>query len=403
LKKAGSGNPVFLLDEVDKMSVDFRGDPSSALLEVLDPEQNATFNDHYLDLDYDLSRVMFICTANNLHEIPRPLQDRMEIIQLPGYIESEKLQIARDYLVPKEREANGLNEEQVSFSDAAILEIIRRYTRESGVRSLQREIASVCRKVAREVVKQGDAYQKTKVTPAVVKKLLGVGKYRFGQKEDVSLVGVCTGLAFTEVGGELLQTEVSVTPGKGKLQVTGRLGEVMQESANAAMSYVRSRAKQLGLNRDFYSKVDIHIHVPEGATPKDGPSAGITIATAISSALTGLPVRCNVAMTGEITLRGRVLPIGGLKEKLIAALRGGIDTVLIPKDNEKDLRDIPANVKRGLEIVLVDHMDEVLLRALELDDPGRLEHVGDHSIDEIYEVPPTAGPAAELPAPSDIN
>ena len=238
----------------------------------------------------------------------------------------------------------------------------------------------------------------------MVKKLLGVAKYRFGRKEDESLVGVCTGLAFTEVGGELLQTEVSVTPGKGKLQVTGRLGEVMQESANAAMSYVRSRAKQLGLNRDFYSKVDIHIHVPEGATPKDGPSAGITIATAISSALTGLPVRANVAMTGEITLRGRVLPIGGLKEKLIAALRGGIDTVLIPKDNEKDLRDIPANVKRGLDIVMVEHMDEVLVRALELDDPGRLAHVGDHSIDEIYEVPPTAGPAAaELPAPTDIN
>ncbi len=403
LKKAGSGNPIFLLDEIDKMSVDFRGDPSSALLEVLDPEQNDTFNDHYLDLDYDLSKVMFVCTANNLHQIPRPLQDRMEIIQLPGYIESEKLQIGREYLVPKEREANGLTEEQVSFSDAALLEIIRRYTRESGVRSLQRELAAVCRKVARDVVKQGDAYQKTKVTPAVVKKLLGPARYRFGQREDESLVGVCMGLAYTEVGGELLQTEVSVTPGKGKLQVTGRLGEVMQESANAAMSYVRSRAKQLGLSRDFYSKVDIHIHVPEGATPKDGPSAGITIATAISSALTGIPVRCNVAMTGEITLRGRVLPIGGLKEKLIAALRGGIDTVLIPAENEKDLKEIPSNIKRGLDIRTVEHMDEVLVHALELEDPSRLAHAGDHPIDEIYEVPPTPGTSTELPAPTDIN
>jgi len=405
LKKAGTSNPVFLLDEVDKMSVDFRGDPSSALLEVLDPEQNGTFVDHYLDTEYDLSRVMFVCTANNLHEIPRPLQDRMEIITLPGYIESEKLQIARDYLVPKELEANGLNEDQIAFSDSAILEIIRGYTRESGVRSLQREIASVCRKIARDVVKQGDAYQKTRITPGVVKKLLGVAKHRYGKKEEDSLVGVCTGLAYTEVGGELLQTEVSATPGKGKLQVTGRLGEVMQESANAAMSYVRSRAKQLGLARDFYSKVDIHIHVPEGATPKDGPSAGITIATAISSALTGLPVRSNVAMTGEITLRGRVLPIGGLKEKLIAALRGGIDTVLVPKDNEKDLKDIPPNIKRGLDIVLVDHMDEVLVRALDLDDPSRLAHVGNHRIDEIYEVPPGAARTpADLPThPADIN
>jgi len=404
LKKAGSSNPVFLLDEVDKMSVDFRGDPSSALLEVLDPEQNGTFSDHYLDVDYDLSRVMFICTANTLHQIPRPLQDRMEIIQIPGYIESEKLQIARQYLVPKEREANGLGEEQITFSDAAILEIVRRYTRESGVRSLQREIASVCRKVAREVVKQGDAYRNTKITPGTVRKLLGAAKYRFGEKEAESLVGVCTGLAFTEVGGELLQAEASVTPGKGKLQLTGRLGDVMQESANAALSYVRSRAKQLGLARDFYSKVDIHIHVPEGATPKDGPSAGITVATAVASALTGIPVRSNVAMTGEITLRGRVLPIGGLKEKLIAALRGKIDTVLIPKDNEKDLKEIPPNVKRGLVIHMVEHMDEVLVRALDLEDPTRLQHVGDHSLDEIYEVPPPAPAApAELPAPADIN
>ena len=402
LKKAGSGNPVFLLDEVDKMSMDFRGDPSAALLEVLDPEQNHAFNDHYLDLDYDLSRVMFVCTANVLSQIPRPLQDRMEIIQLPGYIESEKLAIANDYLVPKQREANGLTEEHIHFTDAALLEVIRHYTREAGVRSLEREIASICRKVARQVVKQGEGASRTKITPAQVKKLLGVAKYRFGQAEDDDRVGVCTGLAYTEVGGELLQTEVSVTPGKGKLQVTGRLGEVMQESAGAALSYIRSRAKQLGLTRDFYSKVDIHIHVPEGATPKDGPSAGITIATAIASALTRVPVRSNVAMTGEITLRGRVLPIGGLKEKMIAALRGGVDTVLIPKENEKDLADIPAAIKRNLTIQSVDHMDEVLVSALSLADPQAFLRAGDHDFDEIHEVPPGSAPV-EIPAPPGVN
>lgn len=387
LKKAGSGNPIFLLDEVDKMSMDFRGDPSSALLEVLDPEQNHTFNDHYLDIDYDLSRVMFICTANVLHEIPRPLQDRMEVIQLPGYIESEKLQIAKNYLVKKEREANGINESHIEFTDAGLLEIIRFYTRESGVRNLEREIASVCRKVAKEVVKQGDAAKKARVTPAAVKRYLGPHKMRHGQAEEVAQVGLCTGLAFTEVGGELLQTEVAVTAGRGKLVVTGRLGEVMQESANAAMSYVRQRAKQLGLVQDFYSKVDIHIHVPEGATPKDGPSAGITIATAISSALTRVPVRANVAMTGEITLRGRVLPIGGLKEKLIAAHRGGIDTVLIPKENEKDLKDIPVQIKRAMTIIPVEHMDEVLANALALDDVAGFLQDGDHVVDAIFEVP----------------
>jgi ATP-dependent Lon protease len=402
LKKAGSGNPVFLLDEVDKMSMDFRGDPSSALLEVLDPEQNHTFNDHYLDLDYDLSRVMFVCTANVLSQIPRPLQDRMEIIQIPGYIESEKLSIAKQFLVRKQREANGLSEEHIEFTDSALLEIVRHYTRESGVRNLEREIASICRKVAREVVKAGDAATLTKITPARVKKLLGVQKFRFGRAEEGDRVGVCTGLAYTEVGGELLQTEVSVTPGKGKLQVTGRLGEVMQESANAAMSYVRSRAKQLGLTRDFYSKVDIHIHVPEGATPKDGPSAGITIATAIASALTRVPIRSNVAMTGEITLRGRVLPIGGLKEKLIAALRGGIDTVLIPKENERDLADIPPIVKRGLQLVSVDHMDEVLASALALGDPERFLRDGDHDFDDIHELPPHER-AVEVPAPPGVN
>jgi ATP-dependent Lon protease len=404
LKKAGSGNPIFLLDEVDKMSTDFRGDPSSALLEVLDPEQNHTFNDHYLDIDYDLSHVMFVCTANVLQNIPRPLQDRMEIIQLPGYIESEKLQIARDYLVPKQREANGLEERHIEFSDAAILEIIRYYTRESGVRSLEREIASICRKVAREVVKEGkERARRVRVSPAKVKKLLGVHRYRHGQAEQENRVGVCTGLAYTEVGGELLQTEVAVTPGKGKLVVTGRLGEVMQESANAAMSYVRSRAKQLGLVPDFYSKVDIHIHVPEGATPKDGPSAGITIATAIASALVRVPVRANVAMTGEITLRGRVLPIGGLKEKMIAAHRGGIDTIVIPKENEKDLKEIPEQVLRGLRIVSVEHMDEVLGAALAMDDVAGFLRAGDHVIDEIFEgAPRLATPPAE-PAQVGVN
>ncbi len=346
---------------------------------------------------------MFICTANLLHNIPRPLQDRMEIIQLPGYIESEKLQIAKNFLIPKVREQNGLSEELIDFTDAALLEIVRRYTRESGVRNLEREIASICRKVARAVVKAGDAATKTKVTPAKVKKYLGVPKYRFGKAEAEDRVGLCTGLAYTEVGGELLQTEVSVTPGKGKLQITGRLGEVMQESANAAMSYVRSRAKQLGLTRDFYSKVDIHIHVPEGATPKDGPSAGITIATAITSALTRVRVRANVAMTGEITLRGRVLPIGGLKEKMIAALRGGIDTLIIPKENEKDLVEIPAHVKRSLTIIQVDHMDEVLPAALAHGDLEAFLQDGDHSLDEIYEVSQHEQPVAELPTPAGVN
>jgi ATP-dependent Lon protease len=405
LKKAGTSNPIFLLDEVDKMSMDFRGDPSAALLEVLDPEQNHTFADHYLDLDYDLSRVMFVCTANLLHQIPRPLQDRMEILQLPGYIESEKLAIARQFLVPKQREANGLRPEHIEFSDAAILEIVRRYTRESGVRSLEREIASICRKVAREVAKQGEGARKVRVGPPAVKRYLGVARYRFGRAEEENQVGVCTGLAYTETGGELLQTEISVTPGKGKLQVTGRLGEVMQESANAAMSYVRSRAKQLGLARDFYSKVDIHIHVPEGATPKDGPSAGITIATAVASALTRVPIRADLAMTGEITLRGRVLPIGGLKEKMIAAHRGGIRTVIIPKENEKDLKEIPAQITRAMRIVRVEHMDEVLAAALVIDDPASFLRQGDHQIDDIFDVPPPPpeGGGEGIPSPAGVN
>jgi len=403
LKKAGTGNPVFLLDEVDKMSMDFRGDPSSALLEVLDPEQNHTFGDHYLDLDYDLSRVMFICTANVLANIPRPLQDRMEIIQIPGYIEGEKLQIARRFLTPKQVATNGLKDEHIEFTDSAVLELIRYYTRESGVRNLEREIASICRKVARHVVKAGDKAGKTRITPAKVRKLLGVRKYRFGKAEEEDRVGVTTGLAYTEVGGELLQTEVSVTPGKGKVQVTGRLGDVMQESANAALSYVRSRAKQLGLVRDFYSKVDIHIHVPEGATPKDGPSAGITMATSISSALTRVPVKSNVAMTGEITLRGRVLPIGGLKEKMIAAHRGGIDTILIPKDNEKDLAEIPQNVKRNLAIIPVEHMDEVLVNALALPDPSTFLREGDHECADIFDTPGRQASVPELSTPAGVN
>ncbi len=403
LKKAGSGNPVFLLDEVDKMSMDFRGDPSAALLEVLDPEQNFSFNDHYLDLDYDLSRVMFVCTANVLSQIPRPLQDRMEIIQIPGYVESEKLRIARDFLGPKQIEANGLKPSQLEFGEAALLEVIRFYTREAGVRSLERELASICRKVAREVAKHGEKFKPVKLTPASVRKYLGVPKYRFGQAEAEDRVGVCTGLAYTETGGELLQTEVSATPGKGKLIVTGRLGEVMQESANAALSYVRSRAKQLGLTSDFYSKVDLHIHVPEGSIPKDGPSAGITIATAIASALTRVPIRSNVAMTGEITLRGRVLPIGGLKEKMIAAHRGGIDTILVPKENEKDLKDIPAQIKKNLTIVLVEHMDEVLSKALSVADVSQILHAGDHAIEGIYEVQRPVGATPELPHPAGVN
>ncbi len=402
LKKAGSSNPVFLLDEIDKMSMDFRGDPSAALLEVLDPEQNHTFNDHYMDIDYDLSRVMFVCTANVLHEIPRPLQDRMEIIQIPGYIELEKVRIAKGHLVGKVREANGLTEATIEFGDPALLEIVRHYTRESGVRNLEREIAAICRKVAREVVKAGKSAKLTKVTPKLVKKYLGVPKYRFGMTETEDRIGVTTGLAYTETGGELLQTEVSVTQGKGKLQLTGRLGEVMQESAGAAMTYIRSRAKQLGLVRDFYSMIDIHIHVPEGGTPKDGPSAGITLATTIASALTRVPVKSNVAMTGEITLRGRVLPIGGLKEKMIAAHRGGVDTVIIPKENEKDLKDLPATIKKAMTIIPVEHMDEVLANALAVADPSTFLKDGSHDFDDIYEVP-TNPTETSVPHPAGVN
>ncbi|MBI3769674.1 MAG: endopeptidase La [Deltaproteobacteria bacterium] len=368
MKKAGSGNPVFLLDEVDKMSTDFRGDPSSALLEVLDPEQNGSFNDHYLDVDYDLSKVMFITTANALDRIPRPLQDRMEIIRIAGYTELEKLNIAKRYLLKKQREANGLTDHNIEFADSALLGIIRHYTKEAGVRNLEREIAAVCRKAAIEVVKK-DRTAKIRVTNKSLGRLLGPPRYRYGKVDDEQKIGVTTGLAWTDLGGELLGTEVTVMPGKGKLIITGKLGDVMQESAHAAMSYVRSRADALGLERDFYQKVDIHIHVPEGAIPKDGPSAGITMATALTSALTRIPVWHDIAMTGEITLRGRVLPIGGLKEKVLAAHRGGIKRVLIPAENAKDIKEIPATILKSIRLELVDHMDDVLRKALVLEDP----------------------------------
>jgi ATP-dependent Lon protease len=364
MQKAGVINPVFCLDEVDKMSVDFRGDPSAALLEVLDPEQNYAFNDHYLDVDYDLSEVFFITTANNLHGIPVPLQDRMEIIQLNGYTEEEKLNIANEFLLPKQLEANGFAPDEIGINEKAILEIIRRYTREAGVRSLERTIAGICRKVARERLKIKEPKKKYRITPQAVERYLGVAKYRFGLAEERDEIGLTTGMAWTEVGGELLQIEATIMPGSGKLTITGKLGDVMQESAQAAMSYVRSRAMRLGLESDFYQKIDIHVHVPEGAIPKDGPSAGITIATAIVSAILKLPVDRKLAMTGEITLRGRVLPIGGLTEKLLAAKRGNITTVLIPRENERNLREVPQKIRNSLHVELVDDVDEVLQRAL---------------------------------------
>ena len=366
LKKAGSNNPVFLLDEIDKMSTDFRGDPSSALLEVLDPEQNNAFNDHFLDLDYDLSNVMFLATANNHFNIPAPLRDRLELIMLSGYTEMEKLQIAFKYLIPKQVGQHGLKEEKVDFTEGGILKIIRNYTREAGVRSLEREIASVCRKIAMQVVRD-DKERKIKITSRQVSTYLGVEKFRYGKTEENDSIGLCNGLAWTETGGEMLVTEVTVLPGKGNFITTGKLGDVMKESAQAAMSYVRSRAEVLGLEKNFYQKVDIHIHVPEGAIPKDGPSAGITIAVAITSALTKMPVRSDLAMTGEITLRGRVLPIGGLKEKLLAAHRNGIKTVLIPMDNKKDIKEVPGKIIKLLDIICVEHMDEVTREAIIVD------------------------------------
>ncbi len=369
MARTGVRNPLYLLDEVDKMSMDFRGDPSSALLEVLDPEQNSAFNDHYLEVDFDLSEVMFVCTANSLN-IPAPLLDRMEVIRLPGYTEDEKANIARRYLLPKQVKANGLKEEEIRLSDPAILEIIRHYTREAGVRNLEREISKICRKSVKELLLDRKRKVVT-VTPKNVPKYLGVKRFRYGRAEDKDSVGQVTGLAWTEVGGELLTIEAAVMPGKGKLTHTGQLGEVMQESIQAAMTVVRSRAGVLGLEPEFYQKSDVHIHVPEGATPKDGPSAGIGMCTALVSALTGIPVRSDVAMTGEITLRGEVLPIGGLKEKLLAAHRGGITTVLIPDENVKDLVEIPQNIKGRLEIKPVKWIDEVFAVALRnLPQPG---------------------------------
>jgi len=363
LGKTGVRNPLFLLDEVDKMAMDFRGDPSSALLEVLDPEQNSTFQDHYLEVDFDLSDVMFVCTANTLN-IPAPLLDRMEVIRIPGYTEDEKLNIAMRYLVPKQMKENGLKKKELHISPGAVLDIIQHYTRESGVRNLEREISKICRKVVKLLLlKPRDT--RVSITPKSIEKYLGVRRFRYGKAEDNDQVGQVTGLAWTEVGGELLTIEAAIVPGKGKHNYTGQLGEVMTESIQAAMTVVRSRSSVLGIDEDFYQKVDVHIHVPEGATPKDGPSAGVGMCTALVSALTDIPVKSDVAMTGEITLRGEVLPIGGLKEKLLAAHRGGISTVLIPHENEKDLAEIPKNIKDKLTIVPVKWIDQVLEHALQ--------------------------------------
>jgi ATP-dependent Lon protease len=365
MKKAGTVNPVFLLDEIDKMSTDFRGDPSAALLEVLDPEQNDSFLDHYMDVDYDLSKVMFIATANVSHPIPAALKDRMEIISLSGYTPNEKLAIAKQFLVGKQLEAHGLKADEVTFEDDALKTLIERYTREAGVRNLEREVGAVCRKLARKVVQEGKDAVDMNVTSKMVEEFLGKAKHRPRRKNEEAEIGVSTGLAWTEVGGELLETEIGVMRGKGKLTLTGQLGEVMQESARAAVSYLRSRADLLGVDPSFNETNDLHIHVPEGAIPKDGPSAGITMATALVSALTEIPVRKDLAMTGEITLRGKVLPVGGIKDKVLAAFRAGITEVILPKENEKDLEDIPQEVRDVLSFHLVESMDEVLRLALE--------------------------------------
>jgi ATP-dependent Lon protease len=364
MRKAGTTNPVFVLDEVDKMSMDFRGDPSAALMEVLDPELNHAFTDHYLDVEYDLSKVMFVCTANVLHTIPQPLQDRMEVLRIPGYTEHEKYQIATRYLIPKQLEATGLAKSQLKITDEAIHSTIRHYTREAGVRNLNRELANISRKVARKVVTEGKDVA-VEVTPANLNDYLGILKYRDFLAEKKNEIGLTTGLAWTEVGGEVLSTEATLMQGRGRLTLTGKLGDVMQESAQAAMSYIRSRSHLFSLPKDFYRHLDIHMHVPEGAIPKDGPSAGITICTSIVSALTKIPVRCDIAMTGEITLRGKVLPIGGVKEKLLAAHRLGLRTIILPKDNEKDLADIPPDIQSQMSIHFVESMDDVLQIALE--------------------------------------
>ncbi len=363
MKKATTCNPIFLLDEVDKMSMDFRGDPSAALLEVLDPEQNHTFSDHYLDVEYDLSSVFFIATANVLHTIPQALQDRLEVIRLPGYTEREKVEIAKQHLIPKQVTSHGLKPANITFADEALQEVVRRYTREAGVRNMEREISSVFRKVARKVVLEGKGYQ-AHITAENLNAYLGIPRYRASRQEEKNEIGTATGLAWTEVGGEILPIEVTLMPGKGALRLTGKLGDVMQESAHAALSLVRSRAEDYGIEKDFNRRIDIHIHVPEGAIPKDGPSAGITIATALVSALSKVAVRRDVAMTGEITLRGKVLPIGGVKEKMLAAHRIGVTTIILPRENEKDLADIPKNVLETITVELVDHIDEVLKIAL---------------------------------------
>jgi ATP-dependent Lon protease len=361
MKKAKRINPLFLFDEVDKMGADFRGDPSSALLEVLDPEQNDTFNDHYLEVDYNLSDVMFVTTANTLN-MPQALLDRMEVIHIPGYTEDEKVQIAIQHLLPKQQEAHGLKEGEWSLSEPALRDLIQSYTREAGVRNLERQLANLARKAIREIMQ--NKAEKVAVTRRNLEKFAGVPRYRVGEIEEVDCVGSTNGLAWTEVGGVLLAIEAVVIPGKGKMTITGKLGDVMQESIQAAASYVHSRGEKFGIAKNMFSEKDIHIHVPEGATPKDGPSAGVGMCTSIVSVLTGIPVRHDIAMTGEITLRGRVLPIGGLKEKLLAALRAGIKTVLIPKDNEKDLAEIPDNVKKGLKLIPVSEVDDVLKHAL---------------------------------------
>ncbi|MDF1586888.1 endopeptidase La [Marinimicrococcus flavescens] len=390
MKKAKTSNPLFMLDEIDKMGSDFRGDPSSALLEVLDPEQNGNFNDHYLEVDYDLSDAMFVCTANTLR-MPQPLLDRMEIIRIPGYTEDEKVEIAKRHLIPKQREQHGLKAEEWTIADEALLDLVRYFTREAGVRNLEREIANLARKSIKEILVEGK--KGVKITRKNLDKYAGVKKYRYGEAELEDHVGVTTGLAWTEVGGELLSVEAVMVPGKGKMTITGKLGDVMQESVQAARSYVRSRSAMLGVRSDSFEKADIHIHVPEGATPKDGPSAGVAMVTSIVSVLTKVPVRASVAMTGEITLRGRVLAIGGLKEKLLAALRGGIKTVLIPKENEKDLADIPDNVKKNLEIVPVATADEVLRRAL----VRMPEALGDEPPAEVPPAAPEMEKTARLP------
>jgi ATP-dependent Lon protease len=398
LRKVDKGNAIVLLDEIDKMASDFRGDPGSAMLEVLDPEQNATFQDHYLEVEYDLSKVMFVATANTLHTVPRPLLDRMEIISLEGYIEDEKFHIAKNYLVEKQIKAHGLQDYKVQIPDLTIKNIIRYYTREAGVRNLERQIANVCRKVAKDIVmneavadmkktsKKTSAKSAAKangkaakvsrtpyvVTPKKLIELLGPHKYKFGKIEENNEIGLTNGMAWTEVGGDLLVVEVSVVPGKGKFTVTGQLGDVMKESCSAAMSYVRSRGPLFGFDKEYFSNVDVHIHLPEGAVPKDGPSAGIALTTSIVSAITKIPVKRTVAMTGEVSLRGRVMPIGGLKEKILAAHRGGIKTIICPKENEKDLKDIPKAVLKELKIILVDHVDQVLINALDIKTPKEL-------------------------------